>query len=41
MQGIAAWHLGDSAAGRAAFSELGKGARGGRVLEVKRWLELF
>jgi hypothetical protein len=41
MQGIAAWHLGDAAGGRAAFAELLKGARPGRALEAKRWLELF
>jgi hypothetical protein len=41
MQGIAAWHLGDAARGRAAFAELGKGAKAGRALETKRWLELF
>ncbi|MFL5278299.1 MAG: tetratricopeptide repeat protein [Myxococcales bacterium] len=41
MEGIAAWHLGDAARGRSAFAELGKGARPGRALEAKRWLDLF
>jgi len=41
MQGIAAWHLGDAAAGRAAFGELLKRAQPGRALEAKRWLQLF
>jgi len=41
MQGIAAWHLGDAAAGRAAFDELLKRAQPGHALEAKRWLELF
>jgi len=39
MRGIAAWHMGDTTAARAAFSELGKNAPPGRALEVTRWLE--
>jgi hypothetical protein len=41
MQGLAAWHLGDAARGRAAFAGLAKNARPGRALEARRWLELF
>jgi hypothetical protein len=39
MRGIAAWHLGDIAVARAAFTELGKDAPPGRALEVARWLD--
>ena len=39
MRGIAAWHMDDTPAARAAFSELGKNAPPGRALEVTRWLE--
>jgi hypothetical protein len=39
MRGIAAWHLGDRADARAAFTELGKDAPPGRALEVRRWLD--
>jgi hypothetical protein len=41
MQGIAALHLGDAVRGRGAFDELAKNARPGRLLEARRWLELF
>ena len=41
MRGTAAWHLGDRATGRAAFSALGKDAPPGRALEAARWLERF
>ena len=41
MQGLAAWHLGDDAAARAAFTALGEGAPPGRALESARWLELL
>jgi len=41
MQGIAAWHLGDAAAGRAAFGELLKRSQPGHALEARRWLDLF
>lgn len=40
MQGIAAWHLGDDALARAAFTALGADAPPGRALESARWLEL-
>jgi hypothetical protein len=39
MRGIAAWHIGDDAVARAAFTALGKDAPPGRALEVARWLE--
>jgi hypothetical protein len=39
MRGIAAWHAGDLAAARAAFTALGKDAPPGRALEVARWLD--
>jgi hypothetical protein len=39
MRGIAAWHTGDDAAAREAFTALGKGATPGRALEVARWLD--
>jgi hypothetical protein len=39
MRGIAAWHMGDAAAARAAFTALDKNAPPGRALEVARWLE--
>ena len=39
MRGIAAWHLGDDAAARAAFTALGKDAPPGRAAEVARWLD--
>ena len=38
MRGIAAWHLGDAAAARAAFTQLGKDASPGRALEAAQWL---
>jgi hypothetical protein len=41
MRGIAAWHLGDDATARDAFSALGRGAPPGRSLESQRWLELL
>ncbi len=41
MQGIAAWHLGDDALARAAFTALSAGAPPGRALESSRWLELL
>jgi len=39
MRGIAAWHVGDDAAARAAFTTLGKNAPPGRAVEVDRWLD--
>jgi tetratricopeptide (TPR) repeat protein len=39
MRGIAAWHVGDVAAARAAFTALGKDATPGRAVEVERWFE--
>src|SRR6266403_1823384 len=39
MRGIAAWHVGDDAAARAAFTALGKNAPPGRAVEVERWLD--
>ena len=39
MRGIAAWHVGDDASARAAFTALGKNAPLGRALEVERWLD--
>ncbi|HUJ26345.1 MAG TPA: hypothetical protein VLW85_10020 [Myxococcales bacterium] len=39
MRGIAAWHLGDAAAARAAFTALGKDAPPGRAVEAARWLD--
>jgi hypothetical protein len=39
MRGIAAWHAGDVAAARAAFTALGKDATPGRAVEVERWLD--
>ena len=39
MRGIAAWHVGDDASARAAFTALGKDAPPGRALEVERWLD--
>ncbi len=39
MRGIAAWHTGDEAAAREAFSALGRDATAGRSLEVARWLQ--
>jgi len=39
MRGIAAWHVGDVAAARAAFISLGKDATPGRAVEVERWLD--
>jgi hypothetical protein len=39
MQGIAAWHTGDVATARLAFTALGKDAPPGRALEAQRWLE--
>ena len=41
MRGIAAWHLGDFATARAAFTVLGKDAPPGRALECQRWLGLL
>jgi tetratricopeptide (TPR) repeat protein len=38
MRGVAAWHLGDDATARDAFTALGKEAPPGRALESKRWL---
>jgi hypothetical protein len=38
MRGIAAWHLRDAAAARAAFARLGKDAPPGRALEAAQWL---
>ncbi len=38
MSGLAAWHLGDAAAARAAFTRLGKGASPGRQREAEDWL---
>jgi hypothetical protein len=37
MRGIAAWHLGDAAAARAAFDRLARDATSGRALEVAYW----
>jgi len=39
MRGLAAWHLGDDATARAAFTALGRGAPPGRSLEAARWLD--
>ena len=39
MRGIAAWHVGDPATARAAFTALGKDATTGRAVEVERWLD--
>jgi predicted negative regulator of RcsB-dependent stress response len=39
MRGIAAWHLKDTSAARAAFTALGKDAPPGRAFEARRWLE--
>jgi hypothetical protein len=39
MKGIAAWHLGDDAAAREAFTALGADASPGRSVEVARWME--
>jgi hypothetical protein len=39
MRGIAAWHLHDAAAARAAFTQLGRNAPPGRALDAQRWLE--
>jgi hypothetical protein len=39
MRGIAAWHVGDTATARAAFTALGKDATPGRAVEVERWLD--
>ena len=39
MRGISAWHLGDDAIARAAFTELGKDAPPGRAAEAARWLD--
>jgi len=39
MRGIAAWHVGDDATARIAFTALGKDAPPGRALEAARWLE--
>ena len=39
MRGIAAWHLGDEATARAAFTALGRDAPPGRALESARWLD--
>jgi tetratricopeptide (TPR) repeat protein len=39
MRGIAAWHVGDVAAARAAFTALGKDPTPGRAVEVERWLD--
>jgi len=39
MRGLAAWHLGDVPAARAAFNALGKDAPPGRAAEVARWLD--
>jgi hypothetical protein len=41
MQGLAAWHLGDTGTARAAFTALGAGAPPGRALESSRRLELL
>jgi hypothetical protein len=41
MLGIAAWHLGDTAAAREAFTQLGAGAPSGRADEAARWLDLL
>jgi hypothetical protein len=39
MRGIAAWHLGDAAAARAAFDRLSHEATPGRAVEVAHWRE--
>ena len=39
MRGLSAWHVGDTASARAAFTALGKDAPPGRALEVARWLD--
>jgi hypothetical protein len=39
MRGIAAWHMGDDATAREAFTALGKDAPPGRALEAARWLD--
>ena len=39
MRGIAAWHVGDDAAARAAFAALGRDAPPGRAVESQRWLD--
>jgi hypothetical protein len=39
MRGMAAWHNGELATARAAFTALGKNAPPGRALEVERWLD--
>ncbi len=39
MRGLAAWHLGDAATARIAFTALGNDAPPGRALEAARWLE--
>lgn len=39
LRGVAAWHMGDLATARAAFTALGKDAPPGRALEAQRWLE--
>jgi hypothetical protein len=39
MKGIAAWHAGDDAAAREAFTALGADTSPGRSVEVARWME--
>ena len=39
MRGIAAWHTGEGAEARAAFTALGKDSTPGRAVEVARWLD--
>jgi tetratricopeptide (TPR) repeat protein len=39
MRGTAAWHMGDDATARSAFTALGENAPPGRALESQRWLE--
>jgi hypothetical protein len=39
MRGTAAWHMGDAATARTAFTALGENAPPGRALESQRWLE--
>jgi hypothetical protein len=41
MLGIAAWHLGDIATAREAFTRLGRDAPPGRANEAARWLQLI
>jgi hypothetical protein len=39
MKGIAAWHTGDEAGAREAFTALGADPSPGRSVEVARWME--